>query len=230
VKYVVYCDESRHEGPQSHRYMAIGGLWLRSDRKLDLTKRFSSLCRSLGLNSEVKWSKASHKKLAEYKTLVDFFVHEDALRFRVIVVDQARVDAGRFHRGDRELGFYKFYYQMLVKWIEQGQEYLILLDFKQNQGANRYKDLRRVLERRFRAKATISDLTVINSSQSPLAQLCDLLTGSVAASCCSDRRTGSAKSELALYIARSVGFQSLAIACGDPGPSKFNIFRIRLSD
>ena len=59
------------------------------------------------------------------KSLVDFFIQED-LHFRVIVVDQDKVE------GNRELGFYKFYYEMLIKWLTKDNQYLILLDFKQN--------------------------------------------------------------------------------------------------
>jgi len=176
----------------------------------------------------VKWNKTSKLKLSEYKRLVDFFFECPDLNYRVIVVDQSKVDLKRFHDGDWELGFYKFYYQMLKAWVLKGNDYLVLLDFKQNKLMSRYDDLRRILRRRAAgASATIHDLTVIDSVQTPLAQLCDILTGAVAASCCVDVR--SAKADLAGHIAARAGLSSLRLSSLSPAFSKFNIFRIRLS-
>jgi hypothetical protein len=208
--------------------MAIGGLWIPREDKLRFTKDVQSVRRLTETRGEVKWSKASDRCLGAYNALVDIFFAESTARFRVIVVDQNKVDVDKHHGGDRELGFYKFYYEMLEKWIEPGNEYLILLDFKQNCGADRYKSLRRVLERKIRGRAWISDLTVIDSREAPIGQVCDLLTGAVAASCCADLREGSAKAKLAAHIAQKAGLASLRISSPSPTISKFNIFRIQL--
>jgi len=226
MEYVVYCDESRHDGAEQNRFMAIGGLWLPRSQKPELTSRFRALRERIGLKGELKWSKVSERKLEAYKTLVDFFFDEPNLRFRVIVVDQSKVDAHRFHGGDRELGFYKFYYEMLEKWIEPANRYLVLLDFKKNKGAGRYTTLRRVLENRTKGSAWIDDLTVIDSYESPLAQLSDLLTGAVAASWCSFK-SATPKSRLADHLGSRRG-NSLRSVNGSPGLTKFNIFRIQL--
>lgn len=227
MKYVVYCDESRHNGAQVHRYMGIGSLWVPEPVKPYLTKDVRALTRACGIGSEVKWSKTSERVLAGYTALVDYFV-QAPLIFRVIVVDQARVDIDRFHAGDWELGFYKFYYEVLEKWITPGNEYLILLDFKQNKGAGRYGDLKRILRNKFVGQSTISDLTIIDSAQSPLAQVCDLLTGAVAAACCTDLRAGSAKLKLVQHMVSKLDLGSLTIPTPTPAISKFNIFRIQL--
>jgi len=227
LRYVVYCDESRHNGPQNHRYMAIGGLWVPQHAKDDLSRQFRTLCRSMGLNSEVKWSKVSTQRLAEYTRLIDFFFDSPDLHFRVIVVDQSKVDLARYHSGDPELSFYKFYYQMLKGWLTTGDEYLILLDRKQNTSSRRYTDLLRILRRRASwVKASVRDLTVINSSETPLAQVCDLLTGAVAASCCGDVK--SAKASLTEYIASRAKLADLRVSHRSAAFTKFNIFRINL--
>lgn len=227
MNYVVYCDESRHNGPENHRYMAIGGIWVLEEQKQVVSRNFRDLCRSLGINSEVKWNKTSSSRLLDYQRLVDFFFDSAALSYRVIVVDQSKVNLDRFHDGDQELGFYKFYYQMLKGWVTPGNEYLVLLDYKQNRDHCRYSDLRRILGRRaLTAKAVIRDLTVIDSAQTPLVQLCDLLTGAVAASCCAD--THSAKAKLAEYIASKANLPSLRVRHRSPAFTKFNIFQINL--
>jgi len=212
-----------------HPFMAIGSMWMPRAEKHELNNKLRKLCRSVNLYGEVKWSKTSRICLESYKQLVDFFFNEEALRFRVIVVNQNKLDLEKYHDGDEELGFYKFYYELLIKWIEEGNEYLILLDFKKNKGADRHKTLKIVIENKLKGKAVIKDLTIIDSSQTPLSQLCDLLTGAVAADWCG-LSEGRPKTDLAAYIADKCGYPSLRTVSPLPEPcSKFNIFNIRLS-
>ncbi len=225
-KYVVYCDESCHDLTAHYPFMTIGSLWLPRPSKQLISRKFRNLCRSAGLGAEVKWHKVSDRRLEDYSSLVDFFFDHEDLRFRVIVVEQAKVKMEQYHGRDRELAFYKFYYEMLEKWLQPGNEYLILLDYKMNKGADRYTTLKRYLERYLRGKAWISDLTVIESAQTPLAQLCDLLTGSVAGAYNSLRAEG-AKEKLAQHIASRAGFTSMRV-CTRPSENKFNIFKIDL--
>jgi len=225
-KVVVYCDESCYDLRGRHAWTAIGGLRLPREHKRQLTRELRELCRARGLRGEVKWSKTSARRLEDYKALVDFFFDRPELRFRAIVVEQAKVRLEQYHGRDRELAFYKFYYEMLEKWLEEPAEYLVLLDFKHNRGADRYTTLRLYLERHLRGIAWISDLTVIDSHQSPLAQLCDLLTGAVAAAY-NGLRPSSPKHILADYIAARAGFQTLRTGTSRC-EHKFNIFRIEL--
>ena len=227
MKYVVYCDESRHDGAPDNRYMAIGGLWLPRSIKPKLTEEFRRLLKEANINAEAKWSKVSAKSLEAYQRIVQFFFEHPEIKFRVIVVEQARLDTDRFHKGDRELGFYKFYYQMLMPWVLQGNEYLILLDYQKNKGSDRYQTLRRVLDNKLKGTAWISDLTVINSRETPLAQLADILTGAVAACWCGNP-PDTAKAKLAEFIALKGNMSSLRTISPSPGQSKINIFRIHL--
>jgi hypothetical protein len=224
-KYVVYCDESCYDLAAYSIFMAIGGLFVPQEQKLNLSREFRRLLRSAKLNAEVKWSKASLKRFEDYKKIIDFFFEHPELRFRSIVVDQTKVDLN-MHAKDRELAFYKFYYELLEKWLEVGCEYLILLDYKNNRGSDRYTTLRTYLERHLKGKAWIHDLTIINSKETPLAQLCDVLTGAVAAAY-NGSRAGSAKEQLANYIASKLGWSTLK-ASTSLSENKFNIFRIQL--
>ena len=223
---VVYCDESCHDLNANHRFMAIGSLWLDRSHKQRLTSEFQKLRRSIGLNGEIKWNKTSQKRLEDYKRLVDLYFSHPEFNYRVIVVEQTKVRWETFHGKDRELAFYKFYYELLEKWLRPGSEYLILLDRKTNRGAGRYTTLRKYLENHLRGQAWISDLTVINSTETPLAQLCDLFTGAVAATY-NGIRTGSAKESLSNYIAHCAGFPSLR-TWTTLSKNKFNIFKIDL--
>lgn len=223
MEYIVYCDESRHEGSGHHQYMTIGTLWMPRDDKYRLSQELKLLRKNLSLNSEIKWSKVSNTRLEDYKKIVDFFFAHEAIKFRVIVVDKTKVDLQR-HNGDAELGFYRFYYEVLEKWVESDNSYLVLLDYKKNKGSDRYSELRKYLE----YKTKIIDLTVIDSHTTPLAQLCDLLTGAVAATWCGPKE-GSPKKELSDYIASALGKHSLKFISPSPSLCKFNVFKIALT-
>lgn len=224
-QYVIYCDESCHDLTAHHEYMSIGGLLVPRSHKASFTTELRTLMRTLNLNSEVKWKKVSSKRLDDYKRLVDFFFDHSELRFRAIIVDQKKFKPEQ-HGKDRELAFYKFYYEMLEKWLESGREYLILLDYKNNRGADRYKTLKLYLERYLRGKAWIKDLTIINSKETPFAQLCDLFAGAVAAAY-NIPIPGSAKEDLTNYIASKAGWSTLRTFTSLDA-NKFNIFKINL--
>lgn len=200
----------------------------RDDRD-ELSRRFRTLAEANGLNGEIKWQKVSTKKIAGYKTLIDFFFDQVAMKFRVILVDGERLNYGKYHDNDRELGFYKFYYEMLVKWLLPQHEYLILLDHKQNASRDRYITLRYHLERNTKGISWISDLTIISSQQTPLAQLTDLLVGACAAEWGSTKPE-SAKAELVRYIVERRKTPAYQTASASPRFEKFNVFRIRLNE
>jgi hypothetical protein len=225
-RYVIYCDESCHELTPHHPFMSIGGLKILRAEKATLSQQLSQLKRSCGLNSELKWSKVSAKRLADYRKVIDFFFEHPEVGFRAIVVEQTKVRFEQYHGQDRELAFYKFYYEMLEKWLEPGSEYLILLDYKSNRGADRYTTLKKCLEHHLQGKAWITDLTIINSRETPLAQLCDVLTGAVAAAY-NGLRPGSPKENLAAYTAHLAGFRTLRTSTPLTA-AKFNIFKMDL--
>jgi len=224
--YVIYCDESCHELTPHHSFMSIGGLKVLRSEKQKLSRELRRLMKSCNLNSELKWTKVSDKRLKDYKKIVDFFFKHSELCFRAIVVEQAKVRFETYHGKDRELAFYKFYYEMLEKWLQPGNEYLILLDYKNNRGADRYTTLKTYLERYLRGKAWIHDLTTISSKRSPLAQLCDVLTGAIAAAY-NSIRPNTPKENLANYIASRAGLRTLCTSTPLTA-DKFNIFKMDL--
>lgn len=229
MEYAVYCDESRHEGGSFHQYMAIGGLWIPKQDLPALVTRFDALRAERRITKEFKWSRLNESALGGFLKVVDLFFDFPTAAFRAIVVDKRKVDLARYHQGDHELGFYKFYYEMLEKWILGGNEYTVVLDYKQNRDPNRYDSLRRFLDlRAHKVQARIADLVAVDSQHEPLVQICDILTGAVAAACCEDLRPNSAKTKLAEHIASRSGFVSLKNSSMSPAFAKFNLFRIRL--
>ena len=102
--------------------------------------------------------------------------------------------------------------------------YLVLLDFKTDKGADRFGDLRRVLKNNLPSGASLSDLTINDSFQSPLAQLADLPTGCVTAAWCG-LKPHSAKAALARYL-ENRGRIRLTQPSLSQEPEKINIVKI----
>ncbi|MGV3774107.1 MAG: DUF3800 domain-containing protein [Verrucomicrobiales bacterium] len=204
-EWVVYCDESRHNASPRNVYLSIGSLWLRRSEKERLHGLLKNLRSDLGLNGEIKWNKVSERRLQDYKRLIDFFLNEDAIQFRALVANQKALASADFMEGDHELGFYRMYFALIAGCMRPQRRYLVLLDFKKNKGADRYRVLREKLEHFAKGWAWIDDLTVIDSSESPLAQLSDLLTGAVAGAWSGFEKAGP-KKLLVDYISEQLGW------------------------
>lgn len=224
----MYCDESYPEllSSQSEHatYVVIGGLWVSSTVRAEIKAPLSAMLKRGGIKSEFKWSKVRHKDQEFYRELIDLFFSSEALSFRCIVIDSRQVDFAKYHQGDRELSFYKFYYHLLAPWLSPNNEYVIFCDFKQNKVPNRLQTLEECL-RHGRAAAVIRKVEAADSSKSLQIQMSDVLTGALSATVNNRLKVGSAKSNLVEYLETKLG-RSL-------GPTsakerKFNVFGIRL--
>lgn len=207
--------------------MGIGGLWVPLTERERVQRRLRDAADAHRL-VEAKWSKVSRLKLDGYKALVDIFAEEPTVRFRIILVDNRQLDNDAFHEGSSELGFYKFYYRMLEKWLQPGLDYVVLLDHRVNAAAGRHTELRSYLQRKVGERTRIRRVDPIDSRVSRLAQLADVLTGAIAAAWCGTP-TGTAKADLQRHIESRLGRQTLRVADPLPDAAKLNIFNIRLS-
>ena len=134
MKFEVYCDENRPDILSSRKsqaqYMVIGSLWLKADERESFKSEIHALRDKYKIGGEFKWQKISPSRIDFYKELMDWFCNKrDNLRFRCIAVEHDKVDLIHYHENDQELGFYKFYYQMLHHWIMDFNEYAVFCDF-----------------------------------------------------------------------------------------------------
>lgn len=229
MKFDVYCDESRHDlltsaevdGP---RFIVIGSLWLpRSDRR-EIKRAIYALREKHRIGSEFKWQKVSRSRLQFYVELIQFFLDQPSLRFRSIAVPPSEVDLVTFHESDAELGFYKFYYQLLHHWILDLNTYSVFCDFKTNRRRDRLEILRRCLGFA-NLTADVERVQATRSDESVLLQLADVLTGAVAARLNGQLASGSAREALLRELEDRLGRR---IAATTRSEMKFNVFRIRL--
>ncbi len=181
MQFDVYCDESRPDLFSSNnpkdKYLVIGSLWLKSECRDAYKAAIHDMRNFHKIGGEFKWQKVSPSREQFYRDLVKWFLDQNLeLRFRCIAVDRTKVDLMQYHANDQELGFYKFYYQMLQHWILDWNEYHIFCDYKSNRIRDRLHVLQLCLGNA-NLSAAISCVQAIKSRESVLLQLCDVLTG-----------------------------------------------------
>ena len=151
MKFEVYCDEANPDvltsaNPRA-RHLMIGSLWLPEELRNEIKTRIGALRERHQAWGEIKWSKVSPNRRDFYVELIDlFFAYGDNLRFRCIAVDRTQLNLA-LHDNDGELGFYKFYYQLLHHWILDFNAYRIFCDVKSNRDPKRLPVLARCLAR-----------------------------------------------------------------------------------
>ena len=159
----VYCDESSLENlfkDNKSGYIVIGGIWLdKKDHKI-VKKEIDHLKRKHSIGGEFKWNKVSYSRKQFYFEILDYFFGNRKIRFTCIVVNTKKVNTEKYHNSDNELGFYKFYFNLLDKWCN-----------------NRLPKLKEILN--YVSEGEIIDVLPIRSEESVFIQLADLLSGVV---------------------------------------------------
>ena len=173
----IYCDESRHTSG-GDQFMVIGAVICDREKKREYVHQIHLLKKRYNTQGEFGWKRLSPNRKDFYFELIDFFMEND-INFKCIVVDKSKIDNERYNDGDSELGFYKFYYQMLKDLLEANNEYYIYLDWQQNREQHRFSTLKFFLQRKLEGRAKIACLEPVTSSNQPLIELADLLIGAV---------------------------------------------------
>ncbi len=229
MEYEVYCDEAYPDVFSSAltdcTFLVIGSLWMEKKNRDAYKNKIHELRDQYKIGPEFKWRKINKSKIDFYKSLIDFFVSENLdLRFRAIVIDKTKVDLIHYHQSDQELGFYKFYYQLLHHWILDFNRYQIFCDYKKNRLRDRLKVLKECLNCSNLA-SEIASVQAVRSKESVLIQLTDFFTGMVGAKYNRDD-LGNAKSDMINYFEEKSGKE---ISKTRRFENKFNIFEINLS-
>jgi len=230
VKFEVYCDESRPDLLASRKsdfqYMVIGSLWLPAENRQALKTELHGLRDRHKIGGEFKWNKISPSRLGFYLDAAQWFFNQgDSVRFRCIAVDRTQVDLPHYHDDDQELGFYKFYYQLLHHWILDFNEYRIFVDYKSNRRRDRLAVLRGFLDDA-NLSSKVERVQAVRSEESVLIQLADVLTGAVARRLNGPVETSAAKAAVLETVEDLLGG---AIQATGREETKFNVFVINLS-
>lgn len=222
----VYCDESRPEtifsNNSTDRYMVIGGIWVNNTERKKVKNKMNYLKKKYKIKGEIKWTKVSPMSLDFYKEMLEYFFENEEIRFRCIVVDSYKIDLEKYHNSDGELGFYKFYYQLLNKWIDGNESYRIYLDNKSNKDGNRLHELKRILNAV--SFSSIESVLSVNSGESIFVEIVDVLIGAVGYKY-NNYGNSESKRSLVDMIENYIGGPISGTASTE---RKFNVFKIIL--
>ena len=225
MKYEVYCDESCLEAifdKEAHQYAAIGGVWIPAEARTEVKGKLNEIKRKYGYWGELKWNKVTNKTLEMYKEIIEYFFNSYKIRFRAIIIKSSDIDNEHFNNSSGEIGFYKFYYQLIQKWLYDDNEYYCFLDHKINGNRKRLKEFHKILN--YITNAKVNNVQAIHSHESVIIQMADVLTGLVSAKY-NDEITQDAKKGLISFVESILGKEITATSKGE---QKFNIFRINL--
>lgn len=227
MDFEVYCDESGLEAltrKDAHLYTGIGGVWFPSEHRAHFKEHMSLIKKKHNIQGELKWKKLSPKYFDLYKDVVDFFFLTGYLRFRIVLIEASKVDNIKFNNEDAELGFYKFYYQLLHHWIFDFNTYNVFLDLKINRNKGRLNELKKVLDLS-NLTSDVKQVQGLHSDQSLGIQLADILTGIVTTKFNKEAK-GQAKLGIIQYIEDK--YLGKPIAPSSKWEEKLNVFKINL--
>jgi type III secretory pathway component EscV len=226
MKFDVYCDESSPDllyHREASKYSLIGSLWLPHENRTEFKQSVTEIKEKHHYYSEIKWKKVSNNHKDFFIDLINYFFETEFLRFRSIVIESDKIDLVKFNKGDAELGFYKFYYQLLHHWLLDFNEYNIFLDYKTDKERFRINDLWKALNNS-NFTTSISNVQSLPSKQSLGIQFTDLMLGAI-----NGKFNSGVTSEAKLSIISKIEeLLKREISPTGKNVEKFNVFKINL--
>lgn len=184
-RYNVYCDESCHLEKDTSPVMILGAMYCLEESKQQIYDEIREIKMKHKMSSffEIKWTKVSESKIDLYLELLDYFWSNQDLLYRGLVASGKKsLDHDKYNEGDYDLWYYKMYYRMLAPVIFPNDRYHIMVDIKDTRGGRRVAKLREVLCNNIYdfKKEAVDQIGQINSKESEILQLADLINGALA--------------------------------------------------
>lgn len=182
--YNIYCDESCHLPNDNSEVMVLGAITCKKSEKQNIFEDIRSIKAKHNVSTwnEIKWTKVSLSKIDMYKELIDYFFDNKNISFRGLVAkNKSELDHTRYNNSDYNTWYYKMYFTLLNPLIEYDSYYNIFIDIKDTNGGPRVRKLRKVLCNNIydSKEEVIKGIYQINSRESEILQLTDLLIGSI---------------------------------------------------
>ncbi|MBN2133225.1 MAG: DUF3800 domain-containing protein [Sedimentisphaerales bacterium] len=209
MAYNVYCDESSHLERDRSDVMVLAAVWCRREDARSIAREIRGLKKRHGLKPsvEVKWNKVSPAKMEFYLALTDYFLRQELLAFRAVIIpDKSKLRHCDFQQDHNEW-YYKMCFNLLKVILDPQATYRIYLDIKDTHSADKAKRLREILcnsiydfDRRI-----IETIQPVHSHEVEQIQLADFLAGAV---CYANRHLDSsaAKLEIVNHLRRETRY------------------------
>lgn len=235
-EYVFFADES---GISNDRFTVVGGLCVRKGAIPQIHQNIDAFRQEHNMNAELKWSKVSNQKEAEYRALVDLFFalnNANYLHFHSIIFDSHRANHKKFNNGDADIGLSKLYYQLILhrfsRYYPHAEGMCVCLDRRNS--STSLSDLRDMLNAGIAKTHGISgdpikQVVSQESHDDDLLQLNDVILGAVCAARNGKHKlvTGRAsKRNLAQLVLEKSGLESFEQDSAR-GVTRFSVWNMR---
>lgn len=172
--YNFYCDESTHIEHDGQPYMLLAYI----STPYNQLSRHNGAIRDFKIKhhyrGEMKWGSVSKSQYPFYNDIIEYFFMTD-LQFRAIIIDKSQLKHSDFEQTHDD--FYdKMYFQLLSKKIFPDCFYNIYIDIKDTHSYKKARSLKTYLERDYQ---NIRNLQAIQSYESELMQMADVLMGAI---------------------------------------------------
>lgn len=174
MNYKIFCDESNHLLNDKSNVMVNGAICIESEKVEEANRYIKFLKKKHEYNVELKWTKLFRRQEVFYKELIDYFFENDFFKFKATLIPNK--SEKKHHRyGYTHDDFYYIVYSYTMRnFIYPSSNYKIYLDYKDSNGGERAKTLKNRL-----TQANNVEIYIIQSHESQLIQLCDLLIGAI---------------------------------------------------
>lgn len=222
----IYADESSVDNPQAEN-MIIGSIFVNRARVPEIKKKVKDIRNKHQIKGELKWIKTSQKTMPFYLDIFNYLFSLDYqdFNYKCIVVKKEDIDYEKYHESDKDLAFYKFYYQLFKNKLHNDKKYYIFLDFKPSKSKGRIIRIKKFLEM-VNEGVKIKHIQSYSSKENDFIQLADILTGAVGYEKNYSKNSKN-KTELINIISKSIGKDNLNFCSSKNGDKEFNIFCIK---
>jgi len=233
-EYNIYCDESCYLEHDHKKYMVMGAIKCSKTNRKQICQEIREFKKIHGIDpfQEVKWTKISNKKIELYKSLINYFFDNHDLKFRAIIIDKEKINHQKFNQSHNDF-YYKVYYQLLCRTIVPHQKNYIYLDIKDTKSNRKISTLKECLLNGIYdfKEDYIKNVQSINSKESELLQICDILIGALGfINRCEDTKDNysHSKKEIVDLIIKRSGYNLKRTTF--LSEEKFNLFFMELQE
>ena len=232
MEYNIYCDESCHLEHDYQKVMLLSAIRCLKIERKRIYKDIRAIKKKhkINPNTEIKWVKVSKSKIDLYKDLIEYFFTNDDISFRAVMINKEQINTKKFNKSFDEF-YYKVYYQLLTRIIKPTMKNYIYLDKKDTRGSAKIRKLHEVISNGIHDfdMQYIINVQTINSNESELLQIADVIMGAIGylnRSEYSKENASSTKKELVDFIIKKSGYSLQKSTM--LGEDKFNLFFLEL--
>lgn len=175
-----YCDESCYMENDDNNLMFLGMISCPREEYIKTKEQIKKVYQKHNMpkHFEIKSTKVSKGKYNFYKDLVEVFLYNKNLKFRCVIADKTNLKHKKFNQTHEEW-YYKMYYLLIEKALISDKN-RVYIDYKDNSSYENCKKIEEYLNKHFKYSNKELCVQPMDSKESKLMQLNDLIMGLVA--------------------------------------------------